>query len=74
MQVPLQPGTELVCNCRTRHRGAVSADGTAPQLPATCTGSFWSRPLSTSASGWIYGALVSVGVIAPRGSYCAYLT
>lgn len=73
MQVPLQPGADLICNCRAGHTGAVSEEGIAPPLPAACTGSFWSRPLDAGASGLIYGALVSVGVIAPSGARCAYL-
>lgn len=72
MHVPLQPGTDLVCNCRARHRATVSADGAAPPLPSTCTGSFWARPLEAESSGRIYGALVSVGVINPSGTRCAY--
>lgn len=74
MQVPLRPGTDLVCNCRAGHRGTVSADGTAPPLPAACTGSFWSRPLAPSGWGRIYGARVSAGVIAPSSTDCAYRT
>ena len=52
----------------------VSAEGVAPSLPSECTGSYWGRPLGAGASGRVYGALVSVGVIAPRGTRCAYLT
>ncbi|MBO0708875.1 MAG: hypothetical protein J2P44_10970 [Candidatus Dormibacteraeota bacterium] len=73
MHVPLQPGAELVCNCRAAHRATVSGDGAAPPLPATCTGSFWSRPLGPGGPGRIYGALVSAGVIVPSGTRCAYL-
>lgn len=72
MQVPLRPGSDLVCNCRAAHRGTVSADGTAPPLPTACTGSFWSRPLSRSAGGRVYGARVSAGIIAPSSTDCAY--
>ena len=74
MHVPLQPGADLVCNCRAGHRGMVSADGAAPPLPAACTGSFWSLPCRAGTSGRIYGAAVSVGVISPHGTRCAYLT
>lgn len=74
MHVALQPGTHLVCNCRDGHRGLVSADGAAPPLPAMCTGSFWSLPLDGGASGRIYGAPITVGVVTPRGTRCAYLT
>lgn len=74
MQVPLRPGIDLVCNCRAGHRGMVSADGMAPPLPAACTGSFWSRPLSPGGCGRVYGATVSAGVIAPSSTDCAYRT
>ena len=74
MQVPLQPGIELVCNCRAGHRAAVTEEGVAPALPAACSGSYWSRPVSAAASGRIYGASLSVGVIAPSSTLCAYLT
>lgn len=74
MHVPLQPGADLVCNCRAAHRATVSADGAAPPLPAVCTGSFWSLPVRAGSSGRIYGAPASVGVITPSGTRCAYLT
>jgi hypothetical protein len=74
MQVPLRPGIELVCNCRAGHRGNVTDEGVAPALPNACTGSFWSLPLGPGSSGRIYGAVASVGVIAPSSSRCAYLT
>lgn len=74
MQVPLRPGIELVCNCRAGHRSAVDDEGVAPALPTGCSGSFWSLPLTPGASGRIYGAVASVGVIAPSSSRCAYLT
>lgn len=74
MQVPLQPGIELVCNCRTAHRAVVTDEGIAPSLPAGCTGSYWSRPLPAGATGRVYGAAVSAGIVAPTGAFCAYLT
>lgn len=74
MYIHLEPGAPLVCNCRAAHRAIVSSDGSAPALPPTCTGSFWGRPVGEGNSGRIYGALLSVGVIAPSGTRCAYLT
>lgn len=73
MQVPLRPGTQLVCNCRAGHRATVSETGVAPSLPPACTGSFWAIP-SGGAVARVFGAVVSVGVIAPSGNHCAYLT
>ncbi|MGH7918659.1 MAG: hypothetical protein ACREQM_01805 [Candidatus Dormibacteraceae bacterium] len=73
MQVPLRPGTELVCNCRGGHHATVPEDGIAPALPAGCRGSFWSIPRGSSEAR-VFGAIVSVGVIAPSSTLCAYLT
>ena len=73
MQVPLRPGIELVCNCRAGHRAAVTSEGVAPDLPTACTGSYWSRPLS-AVTGRVFGAAVSVGVIVPSSTLCAYQT
>ena len=52
----------------------MTADGAAPPLPATCSGSFWSRPLPAAAGGRIFGLAVSAGVIVPTSTLCAYLT